>query len=176
MKPTPLGQADNGATLLTVPTVAATIVMVAEADFVESVTDVAVTFTVPPLGAADGAVYVVAVPLAVVLALKFPQAALPQLTDQVTCGLEDVSLLTTAVRDCVVAFCIEVGGSAAKATLIGWGGWLAGFPELTPEQAEKNKDAPISKGTAISCLWKPFVISEVSSSRFLVSSESKFND
>ena len=56
MKPTPLGQADNGATLLTVPTVAATIVMVAEADFVESVTDVAVTFTVLPLGTADGAV------------------------------------------------------------------------------------------------------------------------
>ena len=108
-------------------------------------------------------------PLPVVLALKFPQAALPQLTDQITCGLEDVSLLTTAVRDWVVAFCIEVEGAAAKATLIGKGGWLAGFPELTPEHAEKNKDAPISKGTAISCLWKPFGISEVSLSRSLFS-------
>jgi hypothetical protein len=46
-------------------TVGAVIVIVAMADFVLSAVEVAVTVTVPPEGTVAGAVYVVALPLAV---------------------------------------------------------------------------------------------------------------
>ena len=59
-------------------------VIVAETDLVLSVTDVAVTVTVPPVGAGEGAVNVVGVVLGVVPGMKVPQGALLQLTDHVT--------------------------------------------------------------------------------------------
>ena len=75
-------------------------VMTAWANCVLSVTEVAVTVTVPPVGIAAGAVYVVAEPLAVFVGLKLPQApALPQVTDHVTPAFAG-SLLTTAVSAC----------------------------------------------------------------------------
>jgi hypothetical protein len=93
--------------------------MVADADFVVSVTEVAVTVTVLPVGTADGAVYVVAVPLAVLVGLNPPQAPmLPQVTDQVTPAFAE-SLLTTAVSDVVALVWSEEGGSGLKATEIG---------------------------------------------------------
>jgi hypothetical protein len=99
--------------------VAAVMVIVADADFVLSVTEVAVTVTEPPLGTADGAVYVVAVPVVVLAGLKLPQApALPQVTDHATCGLAELSLLTTAVSACWALVCSEAGGAALNATLI----------------------------------------------------------
>ncbi len=48
----------------------AEMVIVADADFVESVTEVAVTVTVAGLGTVTGAIYCVAVPLAVEAAVK----------------------------------------------------------------------------------------------------------
>ena len=75
--------------------------IVAETDFVLSVTDVAVIVTVLLLGTANGAVYAVGMPLAVLPALKVPQApALPQVTDQVTPAFAE-SLLTTAAKELV---------------------------------------------------------------------------
>jgi hypothetical protein len=100
---------------------------------VESVTDVALTVTVLPLGTADGAVYVVAAPLAVPVGLKLPHAPeLPQVTDQVTPALAE-SLLTVAVRDCVALVCREVGGVPLKATLMAGGG--GGLELLEPPHA-----------------------------------------
>src|SRR5271156_5385658 len=77
---------------------AATMVMVAVADFVLSVTDVAFTMTELPVGIAAGAVKeVVGLLPGVVVGLKVPQAALPQVTDHVTPAAA-ASSLTTAVR------------------------------------------------------------------------------
>ena len=87
----------------------AEIVMVAEADFVESVTEVAVTATVAGLGAEAGAVYFVAVPLAVEAAEKLPHCELPQLTVHLTPAFA-LSLPTTAVRLMVVPVPVEDGG------------------------------------------------------------------
>jgi hypothetical protein len=95
-------------------------VRVAEADLVGSVTEVAVMVTVLPVGTAEGAVYMVALPVEVVVGLKVPQApALPQLAVQVTCGFDDVSLLTIAVKGWLVLTCSEVGGTPENPTLMG---------------------------------------------------------
>jgi hypothetical protein len=67
-------------------------VRVAVADFVGSLTDVAVTNTVPLPGTVEGAVYVVATPLVVCVKLKLPAVAV-----QVTPALA-VSLLKVAVK------------------------------------------------------------------------------
>ena len=69
-------------------------VIIAEADLVESVTDVAVTVTIP---ADAGALYLVVAPLAVDAAEKLPHCELLQLTVHLTPALA-LSLLTTAVR------------------------------------------------------------------------------
>ena len=87
----------------------AEMVMVAEADFVESVTEVAVTATVAGLGAEAGAVYLVAVPLAVEAAEKLPHCELPQVTDHLTPAFA-LSLLTTAVRLMVEPASVDDGG------------------------------------------------------------------
>ncbi len=68
----------------TVMAAGAVMVMVAEAVFVVSVTEVAVTVTVPDVGTVAGAVYTVAVPLGVEVGLKDPQDELLQVTAQVT--------------------------------------------------------------------------------------------
>jgi hypothetical protein len=85
------------------------IVMVAEADFVESVTDVAVTDTVAGLGAEAGAVNFVAVPLAVEAVEKLPHCELPQVTDHFTPAFA-LSLLTTAVRLITDPVSVDDGG------------------------------------------------------------------
>jgi hypothetical protein len=87
----------------------AVIVMVVEADLVESETEVAVTATVAGLGAEAGAVNLVAVPLAVEATEKLPHCALPQLTDHLTPALA-LSLLTTAVRLRVAPASVDDGG------------------------------------------------------------------
>ena len=87
----------------------AEMVMVAEADFVESVTEVAVIATVAGLGAVVGAVNLVAAPLAVVAVEKLPHCELPQVTDHVTPPFAP-SLLTTAVRLMVEPASVEDGG------------------------------------------------------------------
>jgi hypothetical protein len=87
----------------------AEMVMVAEAAFVESVTEVAVIATVAGLGTVVGAVNLVAVPLAVVAADKLPHCALPQVTDHVTPPFA-LSLLTTAVRLMVAPASADEGG------------------------------------------------------------------
>ena len=82
-------------------------VIVAEADFVVSVTEVAVTVTVLGVGIAVGAVYVVGAPLAVPVGLKEPHGEVPQVTVQLTPLL---SLVTTAVRLAVAPVASDVGG------------------------------------------------------------------
>ena len=87
----------------------AEMVMVAEADFVESVTEVAVTDTVAGLGTVVGVVNLVAVPLALVAVEKLPHCELPQVTDHLTPAFA-LSLLTTAVRLMVAPASADDGG------------------------------------------------------------------
>jgi hypothetical protein len=87
----------------------AEIVIVAVADLVESVTDVAITVTVAGLGTALGAEYFVAAPLPVEVAERLPQPEPPQETDHFTPALA-LSLLTTAVRLVDEPALIEDGG------------------------------------------------------------------
>src|ERR1700722_833954 len=94
-----------------------TIVIVADTDLVVSETDVAVIFTVLPVGAAAGAVYVVAALLAVVAGLKVPHAAAPQVTLHVTPPFL-LSPATTAVSGEVLLICKTAGGVDANETLI----------------------------------------------------------
>ena len=81
---------------------------------------VAVRVTIPPLGAAAGAVKVVAAPLAVWAGLKEPQLELPQATVQST-PASDGSLVTVAVNIAVAPACKEAGGAWVKAMVIGDG-------------------------------------------------------
>jgi len=82
-------------------------VIVADADFVPSLTDVAVRVTVAGLGTAAGAVYVIAVPEALVAADKDPQPfAVAQEAAQVT-PFAALSLLTVAVKFCVPFVAID---------------------------------------------------------------------
>jgi hypothetical protein len=76
-------------------------VIVAEADFVPSLTAVAVNVTVPGLGTAAGAVYVIAVPEALVVADNDPHPlAVAHDAAHVT-PFAALSLLTVAVKLCV---------------------------------------------------------------------------
>ena len=84
-------------------------VMVAEADCVESVTEVAVRVTVAGLGAVAGAVNLVATPLAVEGAERLPHCAPPQVTVHLTPAFA-LSLLTTAVRLMVEPASVDEGG------------------------------------------------------------------
>jgi len=74
-------------------------VRVAAADFLASATDVAVTITVDGLGTAAGAVYVIATPLAELVADRVPQVAPEQPSLQVTPALLG-SLVSVAVSCC----------------------------------------------------------------------------
>jgi len=91
------------------------IVIVADADLVLSVTEVATTVTVLLVGIAAGAVYVVAALLAVAVGLKLPHAELPQVTDHVTPAFA-LSLVTTATRLSVEATMSVFGGAGVRAT------------------------------------------------------------
>jgi hypothetical protein len=99
----------------------AAIVIVAEADLVLSVTDVAITVTVAGVGTAPGAVKVVEEPLPVAAGLKLPHCALPQVADQFTPPFLE-SLLTVAARLDVLLITIEEGGCVTNDTDIGGGG------------------------------------------------------
>jgi|SRR5580704_6771965 hypothetical protein len=93
-----------------------TIVIVPDTDLVVSETDVAVTFTVLPVGIAAGAVYVVGVLLAVVVGLNVPHAEVPQVTLHVTPPFL-LSPATTAFSGKVLLICNTAGGGATNETL-----------------------------------------------------------
>src|SRR5947209_801275 len=82
--------------------------MLREANFVESVTEVAVTVTLAD-GTVAGAEKSVAIPLGTFVELNVPHAfALPQVTDQITPELAG-SLATNAVNPAPVEVCIAAG-------------------------------------------------------------------
>jgi hypothetical protein len=91
------------------------IVMLADADLVVSVTDVALIVTMFPVGTVDGAENTVAAPLGVAGGVKLPHAPLPQETVQVTPAFL-LSSLTTAVRSSVKPCTREAGSCSANAT------------------------------------------------------------
>jgi hypothetical protein len=103
--------ADGGFTAVTVT--------VADADFVPSVTDVAVSVTVAGLGTFAGALYVIAVPGALVVADNVPHPfAVAQDAAQVT-PFAALSLLTVAVKLCAALVGTDaVGGDTATATVV----------------------------------------------------------
>lgn len=86
----------------------AAILITAEADFVASVTEVAVTVTVAGFGTEPGAANLVAVPLGVEPAEKPPHCEPPQLTDHFTPAFA-LSLLTTAIRLAVEPVSMDEG-------------------------------------------------------------------
>ncbi len=99
-------------------TVGAVIAILAEAVLVLSDVEVAVTVTEPPVGTEGGAVYVVALPLAVCAGLNDPQApALPHVTVQSTPAL-DGSFATTAVSGLLELTSTDEGGAGLKETAI----------------------------------------------------------
>ncbi len=87
-------------------------------NFVGSVAEVAVIVTVPPIGTASGAVYVVCVTLAVCAGLNDPHAIEAHVTVQFTPPA--LGSLLTSTPTCAVPFTAsEDGGPGAKPTLIG---------------------------------------------------------
>lgn len=91
--------------------------MVAETDFVESATEVAVTVTLAGLGTVPGAEYWVAVPLVVEVAERLPHCGLPHATDHLIPPFA-LSLLTTAVRLDIEPVLTEEGAAGLNATEI----------------------------------------------------------
>jgi hypothetical protein len=120
----------------------AAMVIDAVADFVESVTEVAVTVTAAGLGAEAGALYFVAAPLAVDAAEKLPHGELPQLTVHVTPALA-VSLLTIAVRLVLVPASSDGGGCVENETEIDAGG-LGEDPD-PPQPVINNRRTKIER-------------------------------
>jgi hypothetical protein len=107
--------------------IAALTVIVAEADFDVSETELAVILTVkPPVGALGGAVNVVATPLAVEVGETEPHGALGQVTLHDTPMFVE-SLLTTAVI-LSVAPSDTIGEAAETETLMTGGGGKIGPP------------------------------------------------
>src|ERR1700727_1372387 len=95
--------------------------MLAETDLVGSVTEVAVTVTVPPGGIAAGAVNAAGASLVVVPGLKEPQAVALQDTDHWIWGFAETSLAIAASRDAAVLTWMEAGGGTKKETEMGMG-------------------------------------------------------
>jgi hypothetical protein len=138
--------------------VAAVIVIIAVADLLASVTDVAVTVTVFPLGTAAGAVYVVLAPLAVDALLNEPQAPLlPHVAVHFTPPFA-LSLPTFAVN-CAWLFAVRVDGGDASETVIAGG---AGFEPDPPHPLTKHA-AAVAAAKHI-CLER-VILSEVLSER-----------
>ena len=104
---------------VTPPPLAACTVIVADADFVVSATEVAFSVTVAGVGTAPGAVYVTAAPDALVVGATDPQAAplhpVP-VTVQVT-PLFAESFATVAVKDCVAFTAILAEGCDTVTTI-----------------------------------------------------------
>jgi hypothetical protein len=148
----PTCKADGGVGLKETEIRTALIVMVAEIDFVASAVEVATTFTVFPEGTAAGAVYVVALPLAVWAGLNDPQApALPQVTDQST-PLFDESLATDAVIEAVVLISRDDGGAALKETAITGGGGGFEVELAPPPHPTKAKSVNVPIRRRVDCL------------------------
>lgn len=117
----PAASEEGGAFSVTeIGALGAEIVMVADADLVESVTEIAVTVTVAGLGIEPGAVNWVAAPLPVEAAEKLPHGEFPQLTDHLTPPFA-LSLLTTAVRLVADPVSIDAGAWGLNATVIAGG-------------------------------------------------------
>jgi hypothetical protein len=127
---------------------AAVMVMVFDAVFVLSVTDVATIVTVLFVGTAEGAVYVVGALLAVEVALKLPHGALPQVTDQVTPPLA-LSLVTTAVRLAVADVARDVGAEKVTEMTTGGGGV---FELLLQALSRQTRDVRLARVIA----WRSF--------------------
>ena len=96
--------------------------MVADTNLVLSVIEVAVTVTLPPVGAVGGAVYVVGTVLDVEVGLKLPQGALLQVKDQLMPAFR-LSLVTVAAMPAVAPGFMEAGGvkPGVKVTTIAGG-------------------------------------------------------
>jgi len=103
---------------------------VADTDFVPSVTDVAVTLTLPPDGTAVGAVKTVTAPFAVVDGWNAPQSDAEQLTVHVTSGFVDTSLTMFADSETVAPAWSEAGGFGRKETEIGIGAVMVMVDEI----------------------------------------------
>src|ERR1700722_12032367 len=81
------------------------------ADLVGSVTEVAVTVTLPPVGMFDGTVYFAPDPLVVVVVLNDPHAVVAHDTVHVTSGFADTSFVIVATREDCALTCRDAGGS-----------------------------------------------------------------
>jgi hypothetical protein len=123
-------------------------VMVAEADLVVSVTEVAVTVTVFE---AAGAVYVVGEPLPVAAGLNEPHGEVLQVTVQVTPALL-LSFATTAVRGVDALVASDVGG-AVKVTEIAGG--IGGVVEPDPPQEVRQMDSAAMAKRGV--VWRHFI-------------------
>jgi len=121
------------------------IVIVAEADFVLSVTEVAVTVTEFPVGIAVGAVNVVAPPLAVCAGLNAPHAVLPHVAVHFTPAAA-LSLLTVAVRLVVALVTIDAGGAASDTEIVCTGGLGLEPPPDPPHPTITN-----ARATTVNC-------------------------
>jgi hypothetical protein len=134
------------------------IVIVAETDFVGSVTEVAFSVTVPPAGIADGAVYIVGVSPIAAVALSVPHApetVLPQLSDHVTWEFAE-SFKTAAMTVTDSWMAIELGGATRNKTEIGFGGSVTGGRLCSPPPHPANPTiAPIPMHTSIQ--WRQFI-------------------
>jgi hypothetical protein len=95
-------------------TTVVTILIVEEADRVGSVTEVAVTVTLLPVGAITGAVYVADVAVILLNVPQAPAPLLPHVTDQVTPAFLE-SLVTVAVS-AAVALVASKAGAPESAT------------------------------------------------------------
>jgi hypothetical protein len=92
------------------------IITVAFAAFVESLADVAVIVTLPPVGTVAGAVYTVAAALAVGVTLNDPQE--PAGVQLHTTGRAAGSFVVVAAIDAVVPVCIAPGGGVVSVIVI----------------------------------------------------------
>jgi hypothetical protein len=107
--------------------------MLADADFVVSVIDVAVTVTVFPGGTVAGAVYLVPTSSPVVAGLKDPQPVPPHVTVHVTSGFALTSLVIEACSGNSAFTSSEAGSVPLNATEIGIGGTIVIVIDLERE-------------------------------------------
>ena len=110
--------------------VGAVMVTGAWAFFVESVTEVATIMTLPPLGTAPGATYIVLAPLAVEVGVNVPHAPVG-VQVQFTPALA-LSFVTVADTPTLSPTVIDWGGRAEKFTEIDWGPVPPPPPALLP--------------------------------------------
>jgi hypothetical protein len=122
-------------------------------NFVLSAVDVAVMVTTPPEGTAEGAVYVVAAPLAVCAGLNDPQVLAG--THVQSTPAFDESLVTAAMTWAVVLTSSDAGGAVLKAMAIAGGVVPPPLPELglelPPPQATSAEIMLVHTNNPIRC-------------------------